>query len=436
MNKTVNKNDQGQDNTTKSKRKSKKKPNKQSIIDIKSRFLSKIAIVLFFDIVGFTKGKGEIEQAEIIIGLVDHLRLKFGELGRPFFGDIKQSPPDLLFSPTGDGSAIALSGNYLDGAKAIDVLDYVMIWSVRKKIKIRCGIHYGSLLIYEDINGNANFCGSAVNMAKRIMDTAQKHILCSRTGFDMLIGAGIEKRKNGWIHSPAKVYYVKHGKRVHLINLCKEVTWYGKKRMIGDLNMPTKYMSEKFEYLTDDLQEIQEDLLDVKNLYCIALTAAGLSKKIKRYLFNPEYRDKMRLEKIYVYLPTKIMLASRWEEKSKQERLEDYNTSISDFKSFREKKVEVIIRYLEFLPSVGLLGFDPFMDDEEGYIEKVERKIRMVVYIWGQDTDKSIYADFMHPGDDYLYRTEYRMFRKAIKEADKVAIKKQPYHYQKEMDFH
>ena len=72
------------------------------------RCLTQASIVLFFDIVGFTRRKKQ-DQIRLILGFVEQLRLVCNTAGR-MFREITQSPPHTLISPSGDGVAIALWG--------------------------------------------------------------------------------------------------------------------------------------------------------------------------------------------------------------------------------------------------------------------------------------------------------------------------------------
>ena len=69
------------------------------------------------------------------------------------------------------------------------------------------------------MNGNWNFCGDGVNYPKRIMDIADTHIVCSSSIFGLHIGTYFRKLK--WKPSHSKIYYVKHGNRVHIKNIYK-----------------------------------------------------------------------------------------------------------------------------------------------------------------------------------------------------------------------
>ena len=142
---------------------------------------------------------------------------------------------------------------------------------------MRCGIYSGALIVYTGIGGRTEFCGEAVNSAKRIMDVADDHILCSVST--------LKKYKNktlinhGWINQKPKMYYVKHLDRVHVTNIYKSRR---KKAIYGRKTPPDKYLSEKFRYARQKLKGKQNDILKANKLCCVAITAVGFLQLIKK----------------------------------------------------------------------------------------------------------------------------------------------------------
>ena len=145
-----------------------------------------MAAVIFIDIVGYSllpnQEQRELSQdinercARFLVPEFRHQRL------------VRESTQALMVAamPTGDGMVICLQSTPRPGLDIGHVLlllaFYLTGWARQKQIALRIGLHSGDLAVIEDINGNSNFCGHAINQAQRIMDLGGgegKHILCS-----------------------------------------------------------------------------------------------------------------------------------------------------------------------------------------------------------------------------------------------------------------
>ncbi len=431
---------------------------------IKTSYISHYAVVIYFDIVGFTKGGDLHRQAEIIIQMVEHFRKKYPHAGR-MLHQIRLSPPDMLFSPSGDGMAIAIYGDRLSGNVALDVLDDVMEYAKIIKKQIRCGIHAGALLVYEDINNSAGFCGTAVNMAKRIMDIAEDQILCSNTAYREVLADAIDRHPS-WECSPSEIYYVKHGDRVHVRNLWRSAssittdksipdrssqiadTQVGSdgseenesgtsENSVADLNKkesnlsvnfykdnsygngnkksPSHYLSGKFEFHPDGYPDPREDLLNAKKIVCIALKADNLSKKLVEYYNDENYRHQIKWKSIEFCLPEWKFIEHLPERKPQTEQYAGFRASIENILELEQigKKsgFDVFFRSLPYLPFFGVLGLD--CEDQSVGV------IRTTFFIPNKFADDSPIAVFNHPTESYLPHSDYGIFLESIKFAQK-----------------
>jgi class 3 adenylate cyclase len=84
----------------------------------------------------------------------------------------------LIILPTGDGMVLGFF-TYLEDAMncAIAIAKAV---KNRPDLQMRMGVHCGSVIPMEDINGNLNISGDGINYAQRVMDAGEtNHLLVS-----------------------------------------------------------------------------------------------------------------------------------------------------------------------------------------------------------------------------------------------------------------
>lgn len=166
-----------------------------------------IAHVLFMDIVGYSKLAIDLQTVTL------H-RLQEKVQRTKEFVSCQQS--DRLISlPTGDGMALAFFGDPLAPVKCAIELSRSLRAS--SEIPLRMGLSSGPTYRITDINANPNVAGDGINMAQRVMDCGDAgHILISkRVADDLLCVTGWEQ----YLHDLGEVE-VKHGKRIHIFNLC------------------------------------------------------------------------------------------------------------------------------------------------------------------------------------------------------------------------
>jgi class 3 adenylate cyclase len=168
---------------------------------------AEFAHVLFMDIVAYSK-LTTMQQAQIRAELKNTVR------GTVEFGRMKGNRDDLITRSTGDGMALVFFRS-----PEVAVRCAVQIGQALKNIsglKLRIGIHSGSVIRDTDINDQLDVAGGGINGAQRVMDCGDAgHILVSKIVAEFL------KETGGWEQNLRDLgeTTVKHGETVHLYNV-------------------------------------------------------------------------------------------------------------------------------------------------------------------------------------------------------------------------
>ena len=175
--------------------------------------------VLFIDIVGYSKLLNE-EQKERLNQLTEIV------LGTAQVRD--SSDEQLVRLPTGDGMALVFRHSAEEPARcALEIAE-----ALRKhpELPVRMGIHSGPVSEVTDVSGRTNIAGAGINMAQRVMDCGDAgHILLSQHVADDLV------HSRQWASRLRDLgeCEVKHGVRLHLVNLYAEP--------LGNPEVPEKF---------------------------------------------------------------------------------------------------------------------------------------------------------------------------------------------------
>src|SRR5436305_4828382 len=167
-----------------------------------------IGHVLFIDIVGYSKlliedQKERLHQLTEVVLVTAQVRASTDE--------------QLVRLPTGDGMALVFRHSAEEPARcALEIAE-----ALRKhpEIPVRMGIHSGPVSEVTDVSGRANIAGAGINMAQRVMDCGDAgHILLSQHVADDLV------QYRQWASRLRDLgeCEVKHGVRLHLVNLYAE----------------------------------------------------------------------------------------------------------------------------------------------------------------------------------------------------------------------
>ena len=175
--------------------------------------------VLFIDIVGYSKLLNE-EQKERLNQLTEIV------LGT---AQVRESSDEQLVRlPTGDGMALVFRHSAEEPARC--ALEIAEALQKHPELPVRMGIHSGPVSEVTDVSGRINIAGAGINMAQRVMDCGDAgHILLSQHVADDLV------HSRQWASRLRDLgeCEVKHGVRLHLVNLYAEP--------LGNAAVPQKF---------------------------------------------------------------------------------------------------------------------------------------------------------------------------------------------------
>jgi class 3 adenylate cyclase len=174
-----------------------------------------IAHVLFMDVVGFSQLRMQ-QQAAIQVELQNLVQAT---------PEVQAARRDgkLIVRPTGDGMALLFLRDLLSPVRcALQLSGMIQTQEAQIKqrigapIRLRMGVHSGSVLLVEDMNAQSDVAGEGIIIAQRVMDCGDSgHILLSEDVAKKLLNIDPWPR---YITDLGEVR-VKHGVKVHLYNL-------------------------------------------------------------------------------------------------------------------------------------------------------------------------------------------------------------------------
>jgi TolB-like protein/class 3 adenylate cyclase/Tfp pilus assembly protein PilF len=168
-----------------------------------------IAHLLLIDVVGYSKllvndQVESLQQLNRIVRSTDSFRAA-------------EAKDKLIRLPTGDGMALLFFENLEQPARC--ALEIARALKNHPEIQVRMGIHSGPVNQVPDVNDRINIAGAGINVAQRVLDCGDAgHILLSKHVADDL------KEYRHWqpYLQDLGECEVKHGLRLHLVNLCKD----------------------------------------------------------------------------------------------------------------------------------------------------------------------------------------------------------------------
>ncbi len=182
-----------------------------------------IGHVLFIDIVGYSRllieeQKERLNQLTAIVLATAPVR--------------EATDEQLVRLPTGDGMALVFHHSAEEPARC--ALEIAEALQKHPELPVRMGIHSGPVSEVRDVSGRNNIAGAGINMAQRVMDCGDAgHILLSQHVADDLV------QYRQWaprLHDLGDCE-VKHGVRLHLVNLYAEP--------LGNGALPQKFQQAK-----------------------------------------------------------------------------------------------------------------------------------------------------------------------------------------------
>ncbi len=182
-----------------------------------------IGHVLFIDIVGYSKLLNE-EQKERLNQLTEIVLATT---------PVREATDEQLVRlPTGDGMALVFHHSAEEPARC--ALEIAEALQKHPELSVRMGIHSGPVSEVTDVSGRTNISGAGINMAQRVMDCGDAgHILLSQHVADDLV------HSRQWASRLRDLgeCEVKHGVRLHLVNLYAEP--------LGNIAVPQKFRQTK-----------------------------------------------------------------------------------------------------------------------------------------------------------------------------------------------
>jgi TolB-like protein/class 3 adenylate cyclase/Flp pilus assembly protein TadD len=168
-----------------------------------------IAHLLLIDVVGYSKLLVN-EQIDLLQELNQLVRCT--ECFRA-----AETGGKLIRLPTGDGMALLFFHSPEEPARC--ALEISRSLQDHPHIRVRMGVHSGPVNQTTDVNDRSNVAGAGINVAQRVMDCADAgHILLSEHVADDLAQY---RHWQPYLHDLGECE-VKHGLRLHIVNLYKE----------------------------------------------------------------------------------------------------------------------------------------------------------------------------------------------------------------------
>jgi TolB-like protein/class 3 adenylate cyclase/Tfp pilus assembly protein PilF len=250
--------------------------------EVKKEIQLEIAHVLFIDIVGYSKLL-ITEQSELLRRLSDVVRET--EQFRSAEAEGK-----LVRLPTGDGMALVFRNS--PEAPVQCALELSKRLKAHPELCVRMGIHSGPVSEVADVNERTNITGAGINVAQRVMDCGEAgHILLSKHVADDL------EQYPRWrphLHDLGECE-VKHGVRVHVVNLYTEE--------VGNPIAPEKFRQAKETPTTPVTPAADAKPAGRSRAWIAALIIAAAAAAAGFYIFSHRSSSKAIVEKSIAVLP-------------------------------------------------------------------------------------------------------------------------------------
>ncbi len=177
--------------------------------EVKKEIELEIAHLLLIDVVGYSKLLVN-EQIELLQELNQIVR------GTECFR-AAETTGKLIRVPSGDGMALLFFHSPEEPVRC--ALEITRTLQEHPHIQLRMGVHSGPVNRVTDVNDKTNIAGSGINVAQRVMD-------CGDAGHILLSGHIAEdltqyRQWQPYLHDLGECE-VKHGLRLHLVNLYKD----------------------------------------------------------------------------------------------------------------------------------------------------------------------------------------------------------------------
>src|SRR5213079_2586903 len=224
-----------------------------------------IAHLLLIDVVGYSKllvndPVESLQRLNRIVRSTDCFRAA-------------EAKDKLIRLPTGDGMALLFFENLEQPAHC--ALEIAQALQNHPEIQVRMGIHSGPINQVPDVNDRVNIAGAGINVAQRVLDCGDAgHILLSKHVADDL---GEYRHWQPYLDDLGECE-VKHGLRLHVVNLCKE--------NLGNPRVPEKLKRSKRwkPFPTDSVSPIRPPRFSTSALV-VAVVLSALALALSFFIF-------------------------------------------------------------------------------------------------------------------------------------------------------
>jgi TolB-like protein/class 3 adenylate cyclase/Tfp pilus assembly protein PilF len=333
-----------------------------------------IAHVLFIDIVGYSKLLIN-EQHELLQELNQIVRTTEAFRAAEAVGK-------LIRLPTGDGMALAFATT--PEAPVQCALEISKALKSHPELGVRMGIHSGPVSGLVDVNDRSNIAGAGINTAQRVMDCGDAgHILLSRH-----IAEDLEQYRQ-WqphLHDLGECE-VKHGVRVHVVNLYTEE--------LGNPEVPEKFSRlPAVEAAVSAAKKKGTQTSGRKYFLIISLIIVAAAAAAGFYIFSHRSSSKAILDKSVAVLP----FANLSEDKANayfaegiQDEILTRLSKIADLKVISRTSTQHYKSAPENLPEIAKqLGVAHIL---EGSVQKSGDAVRVNVQLIKAANDSHLWAD-------------------------------------------
>lgn len=193
------------------------KKNKDPFIFIKSEnkgiYKSANLVIMFFDIIGFTKNTTNEQMKDCIRGIEASI---VDELWDNYNWNEENEKNDLILIPTGDGYSFAFNPT-IKNDEVLDIIKKFYCRLISKiSFKIRVGVAKGPCQVYRDQNEKNNVFGYGINLANRVMGLARENQILVHADYAKEI---LQQRTQKELHELAgKQFEIKHGEVINVYN--------------------------------------------------------------------------------------------------------------------------------------------------------------------------------------------------------------------------
>ena len=348
--------------------------------ELKPDLQLEIAYLLLIDVVGYSKLLVN-EQIELLDELNRLVRSTASF-------QAAENNNKLIRVPTGDGMALIFFRSPEEPARcAIEISEAL---KTHPGIQLRMGVHSGPINQVTDVNDRINVAGTGINIAQRLMDCADAgHILLSKHVADDLAEY---RHWEPYLHDLGE-YEVKHGLRVHIVNLYKD--GLGNPALPQKLNRRARWKQRG----TATVKPVKAPAWP-KTLLLIALVLSALA--LTSSFFILFRRGTLSRTSGAAIIPEKSIAVLPFENRS-EEKANAYLTDgiqdeiltrlakISDLKVISRTSTQHYKSVPENLPEIARqLGVAHIL---EGAVQKSGDSVRVTVQLIEAATDAHIWAD-------------------------------------------